>query len=292
MRGILAALTLMGVALAGADEVQTFSGCSLVVTEWADGDSFLVKFPDGNEHTVRLYGVDCIEWHVTDTTDARRLRAQRRYFGLSSFGGDSRTSITKAKQLGESAGLAVRKRLSTKFDVTTAFADARGDGRYRRVYGFVRMADGRDLGEVLVESGLARAFGVYRGRPGGQSGDDYRERLKDLELKAAKLGSGAWKFTDWEALPDERKEERDEAADLAVATGGGTNLPQQSIDPNSAARDQLMQLPGVGEVLANRIIETRADGPYQSAEDLARVPGIGFRTIEEMRQYLSFTERK
>ena len=42
-------------------------GCTLVPTEWADGDSFLVKTPEGKEFTVRLYGADCLEWHVTDS---------------------------------------------------------------------------------------------------------------------------------------------------------------------------------------------------------------------------------
>jgi endonuclease YncB( thermonuclease family) len=39
--------------------------------KWADGDSFEVQTADGSSHTLRLYGADCIEWHVTDETDAR-----------------------------------------------------------------------------------------------------------------------------------------------------------------------------------------------------------------------------
>jgi hypothetical protein len=48
----------------------------------ADEDSFQIQTPEGQEHTIRLYGADCIEWHVSDDSDARRLRAQRRYFGI------------------------------------------------------------------------------------------------------------------------------------------------------------------------------------------------------------------
>ena len=295
MKGIfftLLALMAWARAAAGADEIQNFPGCSLVVTEWADGDSFLVKFPDGEQRTLRLYGADCIEWHVTDQTDARRLRAQRRYFGISNYGGDAAASIAKAKRIGEQAGLSVRKLLSENFTVTTAFADARGDGKHKRYYGFVQLSGGRDLGEVLVESGLARAFGVYRNRPGVQSGEEYRERLKDRELRAAKLGAGAWEFTDWEALPGERKQERDEAEALAVATDGKANPSPKSIDINTAARDELMQLPGVGETIANRIIEAREFGPFKKAEDLSRVSGIGLKTIDKIRDYLTFGGEK
>lgn len=294
MRGITYALLVLVVcsrAACAAGELQTFPGCSLVVTEWADGDSFLVEFPDGKQRTLRLYGVDCIEWHVTDQTDARRLRAQRRYFGISNYGGDAAASISKAKRIGAAAGLQVRKLLSKKFTVTTAFANARGDGKYERYYGFVQLADGRDLGEVLVESGLARAFGVYRNRPGVQSGDDYREQLKDRELKAAKLGAGAWEFTDWEALPDERKRERDEVAALEVATDGKASPPANSVNLNTAARDELMQLPGIGETIANRIIEAREFGAYKKPEDLSRVSGIGLKTIEKIRDYLTFESK-
>ena len=272
-----------------AGELRTFAGCALIETDWADGDSFQVRFPDGKRHTLRLYGVDCFEWHVTDTTDARRLRAQRRYFGISGFGGEASASIAKAKSIGQAAGLRVRELLEKEFTVTTGFADARGDGKHPRIYGFVTLADGRDLGEVLVGSGLARAFGVYRGRPGVQTSDEYRERLKDLELRAAKLGVGAWEFTDWETLPAERKLERDEEAALAVATdrhAGKATPAARSVDPNNAPRDLLMTLPGIGEQTANRIIEHREDGPYKRAEDLDRVPGIGPKTIENIREYL------
>ncbi|MFT4550259.1 MAG: competence protein ComEA, partial [Verrucomicrobiales bacterium] len=67
------ALALTSLGNLAAEEMKDFDGCTLVVTEWADGDSFSVKFPDGEERTLRLYGADCIEWHVSDKSDARRL---------------------------------------------------------------------------------------------------------------------------------------------------------------------------------------------------------------------------
>jgi competence ComEA-like helix-hairpin-helix protein len=48
------------------------------------------------------------------------------------------------------------------------------------------------------------------------------------------------------------------------------------INLNSAGPDELQRLPGVGPVLAGRILEERAaGGPFASVEDLVRVPGMG-----------------
>lgn len=55
------------------------------------------------------------------------------------------------------------------------------------------------------------------------------------------------------------------------------------INPNTADKEELVKLSGVGHELAQRIIEGR---PYQRIEDLQRVNGIGSAMIEELRPYL------
>jgi competence protein ComEA len=265
-----------------AAELQTFEKCTLIPTEWADGDSFRIQFPDGKEHTIRLYGADCLEKSITDPSDARRLRAQRRYFGISNLGGSSKTSIDKAKFLGHAASVEVKKILQQPFTVHTAFADGRGDGKYQRIYGFITTADGKDLATELVKRGLARAFGVYRSTPGGISRDEYREQLKDAELAAAGNGAGIWEYTDWNSLPAERRAERDEEADTAIAMG--QEKPTGLINVNTASRDELMKIPGIGEVTANRIIEKR---PFKYPEELVGVRGIGAKTLEKIKPYVT-----
>lgn len=269
-----------------AKPLTTIEDCILVPTEWADGDSFLVRTPDRQELTVRLYGVDCLEWHVTDATDERRLRAQRRYFGITAIDPDARKAIGIAKGFGESAAKHVRDTLGQPFTIHTAFSDARGDGRHKRVYAFITTARGTDLASDLVRAGLARAFGVSRETPDGRSQNEYRAHLDDLELQAVSARRGIWNKTNWDTLPDERRAQRAEDEELAIATGHAPLAAGQLIDPNLAPRDELMQIPGIGEELAHRIIENR---PYATPEDLLDVPGIGPATLAKIRSYLKLS---
>jgi len=270
---------------AKAKTLQEIKNCTLIPTAWADGDSFLVRTPKGREFTVRLYGADCLEWHVTDATDERRLRAQRRYFGISEARPTVGESIGLAKNFGKVAAEEVVRVLAHPFTVHTAFSDARGDGRHKRVYAFVAAPGVGDLAAHLVKSGLARAFGVYRQTPDGRTQKEYRESLADIELQASKLGRGVWAETDWQKLPAQRHAQRRDDAETAVAIGTAPLPAEFTLDPNTSPRDELMRLPGIGEKMANRIIEGR---PYKNAGDLLRVPGIGEKTLGKFREYLEF----
>jgi competence protein ComEA len=59
------------------------------------------------------------------------------------------------------------------------------------------------------------------------------------------------------------------------------------VDLNQADWPELAQLPGIGETLAKRIVETRtSDGPFRDHNDLRRVRGIGPKTLERLRPHL------
>ena len=59
------------------------------------------------------------------------------------------------------------------------------------------------------------------------------------------------------------------------------------VDVNTADLPELMQLPGVGQTLAKRIVESRETaGPFVDQHDLRRVRGIGAKTLERIRPYL------
>ncbi|MBC7968146.1 MAG: thermonuclease family protein, partial [Fuerstia sp.] len=184
--------------------LEKISSCKMVQADWADGDSFLIETGTGDQHTIRLYGVDCVEMEVRDKNDAARLREQRRYFGISDAGGFTIASNELAKEYGKLAAAETARALARPFTIHTSFADARGDAKFKRIYAFVTTADGEDLGEHLVRLGLARAFGVYRETPDGNHKDVYKERLRDLELVASRKAIGIWAKTDWDKLPAER----------------------------------------------------------------------------------------
>ena len=62
------------------------------------------------------------------------------------------------------------------------------------------------------------------------------------------------------------------------------------IDINSAEWIEWVQMQGIGETLANRIIENREqNGPFESIDDLQRVKGIGPKTVEKLRPWITVT---
>ena len=73
-------------------------------------------------------------------------------------------------------------------------------------------------------------------------------------------------------------------------TGRSGEPPLTRIDLNHATRAELQLLPGVGAHLAQRIEAYRIlYGPYQSIDELRKVPGIGPLTIERLRPWLIVT---
>jgi DNA uptake protein ComE-like DNA-binding protein len=59
-------------------------------------------------------------------------------------------------------------------------------------------------------------------------------------------------------------------------------LPLGNIDINTATEKELTRVPGIGHVIAGRIIAAR---PFRSADDLKRVSGIGDKKYVQARPY-------
>lgn len=56
------------------------------------------------------------------------------------------------------------------------------------------------------------------------------------------------------------------------------------LDINRATMEELLHLPGIGEVLARRVIERRtAHGPFRTVDELREVTGIGDKRLERLR---------
>ncbi len=77
----------------------------------------------------------------------------------------------------------------------------------------------------------------------------------------------------------------------SVITGKEDRRPSQApcIDINSAGAAELDRLPGVGPVIARRIIDYReSHGAFKRLSDVDRVKGIGPATLKKMEGRLCF----
>jgi competence protein ComEA len=82
------------------------------------------------------------------------------------------------------------------------------------------------------------------------------------------------------------------------ASGSGVETPAsgdpaatgttQPVSLATATAEQLDELPGVGPVTAQKILDYRAEhGPFRSVDDLDAVPGIGPTRIEQLRDLVT-----
>ncbi len=91
-----------------------------------------------------------------------------------------------------------------------------------------------------------------------------------------------------ENATDAEEEADREATDETNADSGARKENRSSssslINLNSATMKELMKLPGIGEVLAERIIAKRKElGGFKSVEDLLEVKGIGEKKLAKIK---------
>lgn len=74
----------------------------------------------------------------------------------------------------------------------------------------------------------------------------------------------------------------------APTTGSGGSAAGTLVDVNRATAAELETLPGVGPSTAQKIIDDREkNGPFSSPEDLMRVPGIGPKKFESLKDLVT-----
>jgi competence protein ComEA len=127
---------------------------------------------------------------------------------------------------------------------------------------------------VVAVSGKVVRPGLVRLPPGSRVADAIAAAggaLPDVDLSGLNL---ARKLNDGELIA---------VGVPAAATGAGPAGPAK-INLNTAVLAELDTLPGVGPVLAQRIIDHRTKrGPFRTVEDLRQVDGIGEETFTRLK---------
>lgn len=74
----------------------------------------------------------------------------------------------------------------------------------------------------------------------------------------------------------------------APAAPGAAGAPGGLVNVNTASATELEALPGIGEVIAQRIVDHRtANGPFASVEELLEVSGIGEAILGSIRELVT-----
>jgi competence protein ComEA len=145
-----------------------------------------------------------------------------------------------------------------------------------------------DVGEKLAEN-----IELYRRASGGFRSVD---ELKNVPgIGAVRLRNlRPWVYVEAEES-DAADAEAPPVRPVAMKGKGTlTNTPSKKaegltgrVDINRASQEQLQQLPGIGPEMARRIVETRRSAPFRTVNELRRVRGIGAKTLEKLRPYVT-----
>lgn len=90
------------------------------------------------------------------------------------------------------------------------------------------------------------------------------------------------------SLPESMYTEPTQASTAASVETTGAEEVSFPLDINQADSEALQALPGIGEVLAGRIIAYRDEnGPFSSPDQLMNVEGIGEKRLEAILDYIT-----
>jgi competence ComEA-like helix-hairpin-helix protein len=78
---------------------------------------------------------------------------------------------------------------------------------------------------------------------------------------------------------------------LAVSLPAKKKPPAAPVNLNTATSEELQQVPGIGPVTAEKILQMRKSyGAFKSVDDLSAIRGIGPKRLEKMRKYLTVSK--
>jgi competence protein ComEA len=141
---------------------------------------------------------------------------------------------------------------------------------------------------IIVDvAGWVRRPGVYEFAAGARVIDAIEAAggaRAGAELRALNLAAP---LVDGTQILVPREGEAPPAGAAPVAGPGGT-APGGLVNVNTATAAELEALPGVGEVIAQAIVDYRTEnGPFTSIDQLLDVSGIGDATLENIRDLVT-----
>ncbi|MFY9285726.1 MAG: helix-hairpin-helix domain-containing protein [Tissierellaceae bacterium] len=74
--------------------------------------------------------------------------------------------------------------------------------------------------------------------------------------------------------------------DSSTSSGSSSISSSGRININTSSKEELMQLPGIGEVTATRIIDYRSKTPFRTIEDIMNVSGIGVKKFDAIKEMI------
>ena len=134
--------------------------------------------------------------------------------------------------------------------------------------------------------GAVRRPGLYRLRDGDRVADALARAGGATAKAQLELVNLAARVADGEQVVVPRRG----AAGAAVAPAGGSagGSPSGPVHLNSATLEQLDELPGVGPVTAQKIVDYRQEhGGFKSVDELDAVPGIGPARLADLRELVA-----
>lgn len=143
-----------------ADDWHRYHGNSFEVVRVVDGDTIVLRVPDGEDATtrIRLWGVDTAEMHVNNP---------------------ARDPDPWAREAAD-----FTRRMVEGKRVTLRLQEHQLRGRYGRVLAYVELPDGPTLNEALIAQGLSKHDARW--------GHDRAERFDELEDQARLGRRGLW----------------------------------------------------------------------------------------------------
>ncbi|MDI6844004.1 MAG: ComEA family DNA-binding protein [Anaerosomatales bacterium] len=139
-------------------------------------------------------------------------------------------------------------------------------------------------GVVVHVVGAVRRPGVYNLPAGSRVGDAVAAAGGALGNAAPDAVNLARVLNDGEQV---RIPSADEASAAVAASGAPSDAPRK-VNINTATAAELDTLPGIGPATAQKIVDDRErNGPFASPEDLMRVPGIGPKKFDALKDLVT-----